>query len=582
MIRDIIYTMITSAAAALQERGILEIPNDGIPSFDVERPKSIEHGDYATNLAMKLARPPKSREIAQHIASYLNEVAELVPAYEMIDKVEVAGPGFINIRLKLEWLLQQAQTIINSGQDVGAMDIGKGQRINLEYLSANPTGPVHIGNGRGGFIGDTLGNALRAAGYEVTKEYYFNDFGNQINKLGNSIGWYMQLALGGKDAQKPEEGYFDNDDDPADTYYKDIAKHVLEESQGQELLTLTSPERERAIGKAATSYIMEDIKRTLGELNIDFDVWFNERSLGESGKIKEGIAILRERGYLYEQDNALWMETTKFGDDKDRVLIKADGNTTYVSSDLAYLRDKFGRGFERLIFVLGADHHGYISRLKATAQMLGYPSDKVHVILYQTVSLKVDGQVKRMAKRLGTLVTLNDLIKLVGSDVTRFFYMMRASDTHLEFDLDLAAKEGDDNPGLSVQYGHARTAGVLRKNREAGFDPEAEAYTANMGILLQDSPEQLKTELTLIRELLRLEEIIERIALTLEPHHLTKYGMDVATAFHIFYDRCPMLRAESAEIRAARYALTIASRTVLARILTLLGMSIPDRMEKAD
>jgi arginyl-tRNA synthetase len=583
MIRDTIHQMVAAAAAALHERGDLELPEDGLPEFDVERPQRVEHGDYATNLAMKLARPPKARVIAQQIADYLNETVELVPAYALIEKVEIAGPGFINLRLRPAWLLQQAQTIINAGVNVGAITIGNGTRVNLEFVSANPTGPVHIGNGRGGFIGDTIGNVLRAAGYDVTKEYYFNDYGQQINKLGRSIEWYMRKLLGQNDATKPEEGYFDREDDPEDTYYQGVARRILEDSStGAALLDAPEDGRERVIGHAAAQFIINDIKHTMDSLNIKFDVWFNEASLGVSGELQQGLDTLRKGGYLYEKDGATFMETTRFGDDKDRVIIKADGTTTYIASDVAYASNKLNRGFDRLIYVLGPDHHGYIARLKATAMMLGYSADRVHVLLYQQVNLKVDGVSQRMSKRRGTLVTLDELVGLVGVDVTRFFYLMRDANTHLDFDLALAMREGDDNPGLTVQYGHARTAGVLRKAAEVGLNPEIEAKGADMSALLGDTLEQIQAELTLMRELARLEEIIERSSINLEPHHLTKYGMDIAAAFHAFYDRCPMLRADSPEIRAARFALTLAARTTLARVLSLLGMSAPERMDRAE
>lgn len=582
MIQATLQRMITSAIAALHEQATLVLPPEGIPAVEIEHPQHIQHGDFATNIAMKLARPPKSREIAQQIADYLNEVVGVVPAYALVQHVEVAGPGFINIRLQPGWILQQSQTIIAQGPTAGAIDIGRQQRINLEFVSANPTGLVHIGNGRGGFIGDTLGNVMRAAGYDVTKEYYFNDYGQQINVLGSSIEWYIRQSQSDAAMEKPVNGYFDSDDDPDNQYYQGIARRITADSPDiAEVLAAPESSRQELLGHRAAQYIISDIKNTMQRLNINFDVWFHQASLESSGELQSGIDELRKRGFLYEADGATWMETTRFGDDKDRVLIKSDGNLTYIASDIAYVLNKLNRGFDRLIYVLGADHHGYIGRLKATAQMFGYAPDSVHVLIYQQVNLKVDGVSKRMSKRAGTLVTLDELVDVVGSDITRFFYLMRAGDTHLEFDLQLAMREGDDNPGLTVQYGHARTAGVLRKALEAGFHPETEAMSANMHVLLEDTAEELQSELALMRELLRLEEIIERVAISLEPHHLTKYGMDVAAVFHIFYDRCNMLRANPAT-RAARFALTIAARTVLARVLTLLGMSAPERMERAD
>ncbi len=582
MLRDMLRIMVASAAAQLNELGALELPPDGMPTFELDRTQKVEHGDYYTNLAMKLERPPKARAIAQQLADQLNELASVVPAYDLVERVEVAGPGFINLRLRPGWLLRQSQALIKAGANAGAIDIGRGQRINLEFVSANPTGPVHIGNGRGGFIGDTLGNIMRAAGFDVTKEYYFNDFGQQINTLGRSIAWYVASELGRDDIPKPESGagYLDSEEDPDDRYYHDVAHRLLAEAGGAALLDLPEAERDAAIGHAAAQIIMVTIKETMARLHIEFDVWFNQASLDRTGELAAGISALRERGFLYEQDGAVWMDTAEFGDDKDRVIVKSDGEPTYIASDVAYVLNKLNRGFDRLIYVLGADHHGYISRLKATARMFGYDADRVHVLLYQQVNLKVNGVSTRMSKRKGNLVTLDELADEVGSDVMRFFYLMRASDTHLDFDLALATRQGEDNPGLSVQYGHARTAGVLRKAAENGLDPQAEAATADPSVLTGDPPEQLAAELALMRELTRLEEIIERGALSLEPHHLTKYGMDVATAFHAFYDRCPILRADTEAQRAARFALTLAARTVLARVLALLGMSAPERMER--
>jgi arginyl-tRNA synthetase len=587
VIRDTIQRMMTSAIAALHERGELALPEEGMPLVEIARPQQAQHGDYACTIALKLARPPASRAIATQIAAYLNETAPLVPAYDLVERVETAGPGFINIRLKPIWLFNQVRGLIAAGADVGAVDIGQGTTINLEFVSANPTGPVHIGNGRGGFIGDTLGNVLHAAGFAVTKEYYFNDAGAQIQALGRSIDYYMRVALGQLDVSRPLNdkgeivGYFDNEEDPDDTFYQGIARLVLDDTQqGVAVLNLPDEERAAVIGKLAAGHIIQRIRATMQRLNIQFDVWFNEASLVETGELVDGIETLRTSGFLFERDGATWMETTRFGDDKDRVLIKSDGESTYAASDVAYIRNKLNRGFDRLIYVLGADHHGYVGRLKAMAQMFGYTADKAHVLIYQHVNLKVDGKSERMSKRRGNVVTLDDLADLVGPDVMRFFYLMRAADTHLDFDLGLAMRQGEENPGLTVQYGHARVAGVLRKAVEAGYHPEEEALAADVAVLAQDAPEQAAAELTLLRELLRLEEVIAHCAQTLEPHHLTKYGMDVAAAFHVFYDRCPMLRAESDAVRSARFALTLAARTVLARVLTLLGMAAPDRMDR--
>lgn len=627
MIRDLIRDIIAKSVAALQEAG--ELPSAEIPAFDVERPQMAAHGDYATNVAMKLAaslratgaKQANPRQIAETIAARIRETVDVVPAYELVGAVAVAGPGFINLHLDPRWLLRRTDEVIAAGNTLGCISLGSGTRINLEFVSANPTGPVTVGNGRGAFIGDTLGNVMRAAGYDVTKEYYFNDAGGQIDKLGRSLEYYLWLALGettraeefyaslpeagaGKGntpkygrpdaaedepvaaeppvAEQPEhgpvrkEGYFG-------LYYASVAETLLE-GDGRQLLTLGEHERATRIGQAAAAVIMSDIRRTLGRMHVEFDVWFNQASLETSGALEESVAVLRKAGFLEERDNALWAKTSVFGDDKDRVVIRSTGDPTYYASDVAYMRDKFTRGFDRLIFVLGPDHHGYIGRLRATAGVLGHAPDAAHVLLYQQVNLKVDGKPVKMGKRLGNVVTLDELCEDIGPDVTRFFYLMRSNDTHLDFDLDLARKQSDENPGLSVQYAHARASGVLRKALERGIREEHYAG-ADVTVLAGDPPEEGVYELALLRQILRLEEVIERVALTLEPHHMPRYGMDLADAFHLFYDHCPILK-QGASIgegtRNARLKLLRAAQAGLARALTLLGMSAPERMERAE
>jgi arginyl-tRNA synthetase len=577
LIRDLIRDIVAKSVAALQEAG--ELPGVEVPPFDIEHPQIAAHGDYATNVAMKLASAAKAagqkvnpRSLADSIAAHIRETVELVPAYELVSSVEVAGPGFINLRLKPRWLLAQAGEVIAAGNAFGDVRTGVGTRVNLEFVSANPTGPVTVGNGRGGFIGDVLGNVMRAAGYEVTKEYYFNDAGGQIEKLGRSLEYYLRLAVGETEAIKPEEGYFG-------AYYETVAERLLADG-GRAMLELPEAERAARIGQAAAATIMSDIRQTMARLRIDFDVFFNQASLEPSGELRESVEALRAAGYIEEREGALWVKSALFGDDKDRVIVKSSGEPTYFASDVAYMRNKFERGFDRLIFVLGADHHGYIGRLKAVAQMLGHQASDVHVLLYQFVTVKG----MRMGKRLGNVITLDDLYDEVGPDITRFFYLMRSSDTHLDFDLELALKQTDENPGLSVQYAHARASGVFRKAREQGITGE-DYEQADVTVLANDPPEQLERELALMRQLLRLEEVIEWAALNLEPHHLTRYGMDLAESFHLFYDHCPILKQGadvSPAVRAARLRLLRAAQAGLARTLTLLGMTAPERMERAE
>ena len=640
MIRDLVAEVITRSVAALQEAG--ELPAVELPPFEVERPQHAAHGDYATNIAMKLAAAVRAsgakvnpRSLAETIAARIRETVAVVPAYDLVDRVEVAGPGFINLWLTNQWLLDQTQNILAAGNTLGCIEYGRGQRVNVEFVSANPTGPVTVGNGRGAFTGDALASALSAAGYDVTKEYYFNNAGGQINRLGGSMEYYLLLALGktakaeavyaalpvaakkqqrvygrkdaaGDDKQTSDEetSALDDAHDDASSeqvgqggqgenttvrkegyfspFYATLAERMIAEGAAGLLDEPDVEKRRAAIGRATSDQIIEDIKQTLAKMRVEFDVWFNEASLSASGELEAGIADLRAAGHTYEQDGALWVRTTAFGDDLDRVVLRSNGLPTYFASDVAYMRNKFGRGFDRLIFVLGADHHGYIARLKSIAQSLGHSGESAQIVLTQQVTLKVDGKGVKMGKRLGNAVTLDELYEDIGPDVTRFFYLMRSNDTPLEFDLNLARKQTDENPGLSVQYAHARASGVLRKAAEQGISEE-QYGDANVRALLNDSPDELNYELALIRQILRLEEIVERIAVTLEPHHLTRYGMDLADSFHLFYDHCPILKqgAEVAqETRMARLRLLRAGQAALARTLTLIGMSAPERMER--
>ena len=632
MIRDTIAELVARSVAALHEHG--ELPAVEMPQIDISRPQIAEYGDYATNVALRLAAAARtvnvekvtSRALAELIAGRIRETAELVPAYDLVAAIEVAGPGFINLRLKPEWLLAQAATVIDAGNAHGSIQLGHGERVNLEFVSANPTGPVTVGNGRGAFIGDALASVLRAADYNVTTEYYFNNAGSQIVKLGRSMEYYLWGALGdveraeqayanlpdAAEEKKPSsakyrkagaapeqpEGSAEDADDLAEEalsepqapgrktgyfgpYYETVAAHVPKPA-ARKLLKLPESDRALAIGQAAAAIIMGDIRETMAKLRVHFDVWFNEADLVVSNAREEGLAALEASGHTEERDGAVWVRTTPFGDTQDWVIRKTDGSPTYFASDVAYMRNKFDRGFQRLIYVLGADHYSYIMRLKALAQMLGHQPDDANVLLYQSVRLVVNGQAMRMGKRLGNSVTLDELYDDVGADVTRFFYLMRSSDTPLDFDLELARKQTDDNPGLSVQYAHARASGVFIKAREQGLT--AEDYgDADVRVLALDPVEPRDYELALMRQILRLEEVIERAALDLAPHHLTRYGMDLADAFHLFYDHCPILKQGAGvtpEVRNARLRLLRAAQAGLARTLTLLGMTAPERMER--
>jgi arginyl-tRNA synthetase len=573
VIRDTIQEVTQQAALAAQTKGT--IPGIELPDFEVGRPQYSAHGDYYANLAMKLASEIKRlsgekanpRQLGEAIAAEARILAADNPAFGMIEQVEVAGAGFINYRFHPTWLLQQADRALTEGDAYGNIQVGKGERVNLEFVSANPTGRVHVGNGRGAFIGDTLGNVMQAAGFDVTKEYYFNDYGQQILNLGRSMEYFLRYETGAERIEKIENGYYDADHAMlARQFVPDAARY----------LALPQAERDAALGTAAAKIIMEGIKRTMQSLNIEFDVWFSQHSLETSGELQASIELLRQKGYLYEQDGATWMRTTAFGDDKDRVLIKSTGEPTYIAPDVAYIKNKFERGFHRLIWVLGPDHHGYVTRLKAAAGMLGFDPDHATVLLYGNVTV----QGKRIGKRLGNAIPLDELVEEIGKDVTRYFFLMRSNDQPMDFDMELAREQSEKNPGYYVQYAHARIASILRKARERHNLDVPDYAGADMRPLADDPQQQLAVELALMREILSLEEVIERIALSLEPHHLTKYATDLATAFHAFYHECRVLQAETEEKRLARLKLARAARIALARALHLMGMEAPERMTR--
>ena len=571
MIRDTIRELTMRAALAAQVEGAL--PQVKLPAFDVERPQYASHGDYAANLAMKLASEIKQatgqkanpRQLGETVAAQSRILAGTDPAFALVESVEVAGAGFINYRLRPAWLFQQADRVLAEGETFGNVDVGHGERVNLEFVSANPTGQVHVGNGRGAFIGDTLGNVMQAAGYAVTKEYYFNDFGQQIFNLGRSIEYFLRQEVGAPEIPQIENGYYDR-------YYAELAKQFV--SDAARYLALPQEARDAELGSAAAAIIMQGIQQTMARLGIRFDVWFSQHSLETSGALQESIERLRQRGYLYEQDGATWMRTTAFGDDKDRVIIKSSGGPTYIAPDVAYIKNKFERGFDTLIWVLGVDHHSYVTRLKAAAGMLGYDPDHANVILYGNVTV----QGKRIGKRLGNAIPLDDLLDEIGKDVTRFFFLMRSNEQYLDFDMELAREESEKNPGLYVQYAHARIASIFRKASERLHLEERDYAGADTRVLADDPAPQRDVQLALVREMLGLEAVLERISLTLEPHHLTKYAADLATAFHAFYHECRVLQAESDAKRLARLKLARAAQVALARALHLMGLEAPERM----
>lgn len=532
-----------------------------LPEPVLEVPAHAGHGDLATNLALVLAREEKKppRQIAEILMRMLGDAGGLCP------RVEVAGPGFINFFLSHRSWYALLDEIVRRGATYGTSDLGAGKRVQVEFVSANPTGPLHIGHGRGAATGDAVAAVLAAAGYEVQREYYINDAGNQVALLGRSI-WLRWRELRGETVDFPEDGYRGD-------YIREIAD-VLEREQGEVLAGLAE---EAAIGFCrdfGVKQVLGWIERDLQEFGIRFDHWYSERSLYERGLVDKELAKLRQRGLTYEQDGALWLRTTDHGDDKDRVLLRADGPPTYFASDVAYHMEKFERDFDLVVDVWGADHHGYIPRMKAMLAGLGRSPDDLQVLLIQMVNLLRDGQPVTMGKRSGEFVTLREVIDEVGRDACRFFFLMRRSDSQLDFDLDLAKRQSTENPVYYVQYAHARICSINRNAAEVGIHPPAPGE-ADLSAL------ELEEELALVKLLARYPETLEGAARLLEPHRVVFYLQELAGAFHSYYNRHRVLTDDPAVSRARLY-LVNGVRTVLGNALRLLGVSAPEQMQRED
>ncbi len=546
---------IVDALTSLVEEGAVSLP-DGVPAtVVVDRPKVREHGDYATNVALQLAKragvPPRD------LATLL---AERLGSRDGIESAEIAGPGFLNIRIAAGAQGMVAAQVVAAGASYGSSDLFAGEKVNLEFVSANPTGPIHIGGTRWAAVGDALGRIFTMSGAEVTREYYFNDHGAQIDRFARSL---LASAQG---RPAPEDGY-------GGQYIVDIAQAVLEARPG----TLDLPEDEaqevfRAVG---VQMMFDEIKATLHDFGVDFDVYFHENNLHESGAVERAIKRLTEMGNTYEKDGALWIRTEKFGDDKDRVVIKSDGDGAYISGDAAYYVDKKERGFDRCLIMLGADHHGYVGRLMALCAAFGdTPGKDLEVLIGQMVNLLSDGQPLRMSKRAGTVITLEDLVERIGVDAARYALARYTSDTTIDIDLDLWARQSSDNPVYYVQYAHARLASILRNAADLGLAP-ATGDAFDPALLGHEK------EGALLRALAEFPRVVGAAAQLREPHRVARYLEDTAGAFHRFYDACrvlPMGDEEPAPIHGARLLLVAATRVVLANGLHLLGVSAPERM----
>jgi arginyl-tRNA synthetase len=545
-----------AALVRAAQAGAVALDPDAIPEPTLERPRLPEHGDWATNVALVLAKAAKAppRAVAEAMVAHL-ELPDWVAG------VEVAGPGFVNVRLDQRWFAGLVRRVLAEGKSFGAIDLGGGELVNVEFISANPTGPLHVGNARLAPAGDALANLLAATGHKVEREYYFNDAGNQIDLLGASVE-AAYLGLLGRPADPPPDGYKGG-------YVADLAG-TLRAEQGETLAELAPEQRRARITDWSFRRMLEGIKQTLGRLGVEFDVWFSERALHESGAIDETVAELRQRGAVEDRDGAVWLRTTLFGDDKDRPLIRSNGAPTYFGADAAYYRDKRRRGFDRLIYLWGADHHGYVPRMRAVVRAFGDPDDTAEFVISQMVSLVRAGEPAKMSKRAGDIVTVDDLLDEVGKDAARYTMLRYSVDTPMEFDIEAVTRQSMDNPVYYVQYAHARIASVTRQAEEVGFTP-IPLEAADLGLL--DHP----MEVALLRRLAAFEELVMLAAGQRAPHRLTRYAEELAAAFHRFYAECRVLTDDRA-VSSARWWLLLATRRVLANTLALIGVGAPDRM----
>ena len=546
---------VRGALDAALAQGDLVVPDPASPvEVRVERPRQKDHGDYATNLALTLAkragRPP--REVAEVLAAHLSTVPGVA-------RVEVAGPGFLNITLDAAAQGELARVIVGDGARYGSNESLSGKRINLEFVSANPTGPIHLGGTRWAAVGDSLARVLAASGATVAREYYFNDHGAQIDRFARSL---LARAQG---ADVPEDGY-------AGQYIDDIAERVV--AAVPDVLGRPGAEAQEVFRVQGVSMMFDEIKQTLADFGVHFDVYFHENSLHESGAVQHAVDRLRELGHVYENDGAVWLRTSAFGDDKDRVVIKGDGTPAYISGDLAYYLDKRERGFDQVIIMLGADHHGYIGRMMAMCRCFGdTPHENLEILIGQMVNLVRDGKPLRMSKRAGTVVTLEDLVDAVGVDAARYALTRSSADSSIDIDLDLLARQTNDNPVFYVQYAHARISSLLRNAGDLGLTVDLEGFR----------PELLSSEQegALLGALGEFPRVVASAAELREPHRVARYLEGLATAYHRFYDTCRVLpRGDEAvdDTMRARLVLTAATRQVLANGLELLGVSAPERM----
>ena len=550
-----IKIIIHDALENARQAGELEL--SPFPEIVVEKPKDEKMGDFSTNVAMTLARSERKnpKVIAESVARYLKNGSN------DLSQVEIAGPGFINLKMSNEFFLQRLRSAVKQGDDFGQTDVGQGTKVMIEFVSANPTGPLHVGHGWGAAVGDALGRILKKAGYDLSTEYYINDVGNQMNFLGRST-WLRYRELLGEVIEFPADHY-------RGEYIKDIANEIIEQKR-DEFLNLPEEECIPFFRKYATDNILQGIQKDLAEFRVTFDNWFSEQSLYDDNSVEKAIEWLKGKGHIYEKDGAVWLKSSAFNDDKDRVLVKKTGEKTYFCSDIAYHQNKINRGFKKIINLMGADHHGYVPRMEAVLQAMGYDNKIFKILLIQFVSLLRAGEKISMSTRAGEFETLRDVVSEVGVDVARYYFLMRSSDTHLEFDLELAKKENSENPVFYIQYAHARICSIFRTAEEKGvvWDRSNEV---DLSLLVEEE------EFGIIRAVLAFPEIVEKSARALEVHRISHYLLDMVSRFHGYYSRHRVISDDKA-LTLARLSLLDAIRITIRNGFDLMGISAPEKM----
>lgn len=552
ILKEKLIAAIREAAEKAQAEGVL--PSVVLPEIAIEKPQNASHGDFASSLPLKLSRSAKMDplSIAENIKSRL-------PAIREVAKIEVARPGFINFHIKNEWFASQVEGILNAGRSYGSGSFGKGEKVQLEFVSVNPTGPLHVGHGRGAVLGSALAKALKDCGYSVFTEYYINDAGSQIDNFSRTLLARYYQALG-KDEPVQEEGYHGQ-------YMVELAKKIVQ-SEGDKFLQMPREEALKSLRGIGLERMLSWIRTDLKKLGVEFDNWFSESSLMKEGQFEKAFSLLKEKGYIAEKEGAIWFSSTALGESKDNVLIRGNTSPTYFATDIAYHYNKFlERKFDRVIDIWGADHQGHVSRMKAVMTALDLDTERLTIIISQMVTLVRGGEVVKLSKRSGDIITLAEVIDEVGVDACRYFFLSRSAESQMDFDLELAKKQSEENPVYYIQYAHARICSILRLAREKEISFEF-GDTSLLGC---------EAELNLIRKMLEFPELLESVGRRLQPHHLTYYALELATLFHLFYRDCRVV-SQDIETTKARLKLVEAVRIALLRVLDIMGMSAPESM----